>query len=253
MYETTSSQGLLLPTGSNKRFSVNLTTQSELLATMRAVSRHYYGPLGTFAYDAYDHVNRSYYGGDLPVPMIQIGVTGYGACLGNTRTNDNAQPIIRLHPSTIVPATARKNEKIRPSLFGYPRSALGLMFAYEVLLHELVHVAVDYLVGRGRGDSSHNCEGWCSEVNRISPQIGISDATAMLTTVKRIPVEGSFTKTGKPETKTAKVTGGNLNLGTISRWPHAMREDEYYTKEDPPFVLSDSIEEIEHAARCANG
>lgn len=239
-----------------KIFTYNLNVQSELLATMRAVARHYYGALGTFAYDAYEFINNTYYGGDLPVPMIQVGITGYGGCMGLTKPSNDDQPKIKLHPSTISPSASPSVTPTQRSVFGYSQNQLGVVFAYETLLHELVHVAVCYKIGEGKGDSSHNNEGWISEVNRISPLIGLPNVDAQLTKVQRVEVPGELTKTGRPQTKPAKVTKGNVTLDHISRWPHPLRlsgDANYYAKAALPFVPSDPIIDIKRAAARAQG
>lgn len=229
----------------SNKFSYDLTKQADLLLTMRTVAGHYYGALGVFAYDAYEFINQTYYGGDLPVPMIQIGITPWGGCLGVTRSADG-QPRIGLHPSTIAPRSAGKG------LFGYDAGNFGIRFAYDVLLHELVHVAANYLYGVSDGDSSHNNSTWIAEINRLSPLIGLDGVQAEMTKVKRVPAPGE-TKTGKPATKPAKVNAGNTPLDHISRWPHPLflqRDREFYRRERDalPFVPTVSAAAIRQSS-----
>lgn len=207
--------------------------QAELLDNMRQMSRYYYGALGTFFYDAYTFINREYFGGDLPVPLLTVGITSYGACIGWTKANTERHPIIKLHPSTLAPAN--------DGTWGGARH--GLPVAYDVILHELTHVSVEYLVGRGAGDTSHNCDGWISEINRLSPLIGLDGIDAGRTVAQRVPVDGEFTKTGKPLTRVAKVARGNVSQRLLGRWPHDLRGDDYWDL-PMPFDLSDSPEAI---------
>ena len=217
--------------------TVNLNSQAELLATMRAVAKHYYGALGTFAYDCYEWVNREFYGGDLPVPLIIVALTGWGGCVGYTRSADMRQPVIKLHPSTIAPAS-------RNAWGGIPA---GVTYASEVLLHELVHVGVNYTRGWGAGDSSHNNDGWISEINRISPLIGLGQINAGRVVAKRVKEAGE--KRGKVQ----KVPTGDLTQGDLAKWPHCLRSDDYYKTALPLFELRDPIEDIRREAALAQG
>ena len=192
----------MLRTIASNKFSYDLTKQADLLLTVRAVAGHYYGEVGTFVYDAYEFINAQYYGGDLPVPMIQIAITPFGRCLGVTQPRDG-QPKIGLHPSVISPRSPDV------TIFGYSTDGLGIRFAYDVLLHELVHVAANYLYGVTDGDSAHNNSTWVAEINRLSPLIGLEGVQAEMTKVKRVAIPDEVTKKGKPATKPAKVNAGN--------------------------------------------
>ena len=229
----------------SNKFSYDLTKQADLLLTVRAVAEYYYGAVGTFVYDAYEFINARYYGGDLPVPMIQVGITPFGHCLGLTKSRDG-QPKIGLHPSAISPRSTD------PLIFGYSADSLGIRFAYDVLLHELVHVAANYLYGVTDGDSSHNNSTWIAEINRLSPLIGLDGVQAEMTKVKRVSIPGE-TKTGKPATKPAKVNAGNTPLDYISRWPHPLfiqRDPDYYRRQPDslPFAPTVGVSAIHLAA-----
>jgi len=197
---------------------LDFSKQAELLAIMRQVAQHYYGALGTFYYDAFEHVNREHFGGDLPVPLLQVAMTPYGRCLGYTLPREAKQPVIRMHSNLIMR--------------GVPGE---LVAAYEVLLHECCHVAVHYIVGAGKGSTSHTCEGWLELVNRLSPELGLLGVDAQAIKAKR---------DGK---RVYKATTGNMTQSELAGWPHSLRlksNPGYYDKADLPFALTLPIEQV---------
>jgi hypothetical protein len=111
---------------------------------------------------------------------------------------------------------------LHPSIWGgtekedpwsIPPDILGARYALDVLIHECMHVSVNYrLGGPSDGDSSHNNSEWIAEVNRIAPLIGLTDVQAARSVVKR---EGK---------KTRRVCDGNIPLRAASSFPYAVRE-----------------------------
>jgi len=191
--------------------------QGELLAVVRQVAEYYYGALGVFYYDAFEHINRMHFGGDLPVPLLQIAMTPYGKCVGYTLSKSQRQPIVRMHPSLVRKQT------------------VSLVYGYDVLLHECCHVAVDYLIGAGKGDTSHNCEGWIELVNNLSPALGLPDVNAQRTKAVR---------QGK---NVYKATAGNMTQQQLGAWPHSLRierDPDWYQKAELPFVPTVSVAQI---------
>jgi hypothetical protein len=87
--------------------------------------------------------------------------------------------------------------------WGLTEGWAGPTFAFDVLLHESIHVA-QTSIHRGRwskGESSHNCESWIYEANRIAPLIGLNGVRAGRNRPKRVAVPGELTARGKPKTK----------------------------------------------------
>ena len=112
---------------------------------IREVTRAYFGDQATFAYAAFDTINRTLFAGALPLPLVTWEITGYGRCLGLTQSGTRP-PHIVLHPGTLRGAS-------KPDPWKTPPAWLGPLFALDVLLHECLHVAVTYVRG-GRGQAT---------------------------------------------------------------------------------------------------
>ena len=96
-----------------------------------------------------------------------------------------------LHPAVLSPAAEAP--------WSTPAAWMGWRYAYDLLLHECMHVHIDYVLGeRGKGTSSHDCEAWVAEVARLAPLLGLPAFTPGLSRTKRVPVPGETTKTGRP-------------------------------------------------------
>ena len=62
-------------------------------------------------------------------------------------------------------------DELAPSEWkGIPADLLGVAYARDVLLHELVHV--------GTEGAEHNSEDWCWEIVRITPLLGLPKVQA---------------------------------------------------------------------------
>jgi hypothetical protein len=181
---------------------------------LREIAARYNGREGgVWAYDAFDDINAKYFGGELPTPKIQWALTAHGRCLGLTRMDIEA-PIITLHPS-ILGGTEKANPWRRDPAW------LGPAYAFDVLLHEMIHISVNYIVGTGQGTTSHNCEGWIGEVNRIAPLLGLDG------------IEAGKSTTARVDGKVKRITTGNIPFSAVSMFPYELREhlgtaDQYY-------------------------
>jgi hypothetical protein len=201
--------------------------QADLRSACRSVAGHYYGDKGVWAYDCFEALNATFFGGTLPWPCILWGLTAHGGCLGQTCSRNARAPVIVLHPSTL------KGTGRRPP-WGLPRLWLGQAYALDVLLHELMHVSVDYCLGGGSGPTSHNNTAWVAEVNRLAPLLGLHGIEAGMNKVRRVvDPDAALTKTGKPGTRVARGSDGNLPHEVVARFPHAVRmhldtADAYY-------------------------
>lgn len=181
---------------------------STLEAATREVEAHFYGKKAVFARRAFEDINARFFGGRLPWSLILWGLTPHGGCVGYTVANVSKPPIILLHPS-ILGGT----EKANP--WGIPARYLGRCYAYDVLLHECMHVAVSYLLGGGAdGETSHNNPTWVAEVNRIAPLLGFTDVEAAITKPMRI----------KGQAKVRRGTLGNVSLDALSCFPYGLRQ-----------------------------
>ena len=112
----------------------------DLDTATRAVTRAYFGDQATFAYAAFDAINRTLFAGALPLPLVTWELTGYGRCLGYTQSGTRP-PHIVLHPSIL------RGGGSKPDPWKIPPAWLGPLYALDVLLHECIHVAVSYVRG----------------------------------------------------------------------------------------------------------
>ena len=113
----------------------------------RIIAAHYHGKRGTWIYEAFDWVNASLFAGELPYPLIVLGLTAHGGCLGWTASSASKPPTIMLHPSIWGGAEKEDPWGIRPDI-------LGARYALDVLIHESLHISVRYPLQKGRqGDT----------------------------------------------------------------------------------------------------
>jgi hypothetical protein len=187
-------------------------TASDKLRMFRDAADVFWPRYGAWAYDTWARLNAECFGGRLaPIPILW-GLTPHGGTLGYCSVH-----AITLHPSLVNPRTANP---------WYCGSKLGERYAADVLLHEMVHQA-NHQDGGGRGDgsSSHNCEAWVREVNRISPLIGV-DARAQVLRQRR--VDGRVVRSPEP---------GYLTQRQLGSWPHCVRPSGYYAS---PVIACDA-------------
>ena len=187
--------------------------QPEVDAALRLGAEYYHGKKGLWAYDVFDEINAKYFGGLLPTPMIQWALTPHGHCLG--LTHSGGPPLVTLHPSIMNPSGENP--------WGITHSWLGPRYAWDVLIHELIHVSQRYLHDGGTGPTSHNNTVWVGELNRLIPLLGFPDLTAGMSRIVRVPIPGLFTKRGKPKTRPVRQSDGDLPHSVVARFPSALR------------------------------
>jgi hypothetical protein len=226
-----------------------------LSAAYRRVAEYLYRDLGRFAYEAWDHINSTYFGGRLPETFILWDLTNYGHCLGWCRSHDDGPPIIKLHPAVITPAAE--------SPWGIPAEHLGHVFAYDILLHECIHSSVEYLLGGwermpGRKSywTSHNNPLWMTEVNRIAPLLGYHGDEFTMKRSRRIEIAGQKTKSGKAATRTARRQAGHAP--DFERFPHSLPGSEpLYARKLLPFEWQPRVLQLQNTvtveARATEG
>ena len=186
----------------------------------RIVALQIYGRKGVWAYEAFDFINRHYFADRLPPAFIQWSLTPHGRCLGFTGiyTEEGHSPIITLHPALIKPT-----ESLNP--WGYDRAWLGPSLAFDVLLHECMHVHIECNLGGQKGRSSHDCKRWVRQVNRIAPPLGFDDVRAGGTRCVRVPdPRGERTPRGKLPTRVVRKSMGNIPMHVVATFPHSLRE-----------------------------
>ncbi len=212
-------------------------TPAAIDAACRLLSRAADHKYGIWAYQAFDFINATVFDGELPTPFILWTVTEWGGCLGNTQPSTPA--IIRMHPGLLGGQKFQPGERPETKkVWNIPWRFLGLTQAFDLLLHECIHVSVEHRLGGAKGPTSHNNPQWIGEVNRIAPLIGI-DITAAESKPMRVPIEGQFTKTGKPATRVKRGTTGTVPFDTVARFPYGVRIHlgltTWYTDKHLPF------------------
>jgi hypothetical protein len=195
--------------------------QDKFRAACRVVGEGCYGARGRWAYDAFEFINGHYFGGRLPYPLLVWALTAHGKCLGFTAgcPHVGRAPVIVLHPSLLG-----GTEKADP--WGIDPDWLGAAFALDVLLHELMHVNVNYHLGGSTGPTSHNCPEWVAEVNRLAPLLGFRGVRAAMSKTVRVadpclPVGPR----GKPGTRVVRRSEGNVGFGAVCSFPHGLRAE----------------------------
>jgi len=220
--------------------SLAVTDTSGLEAATKLVAATYYRRPGEFAYQAWEFVNATYFGAELPWPLITWGLTAHGGCLGYTASaaDRSRPPRIQLHPS-LLGGTEKENP------WGISPGMLGAAFAFDTIVHEAIHVSVDYRLGGATGESSHNCAEWIAEVNRLAPLLGLVLFQAGSNRVRRVAVpDAPLTKRGKVQTKPVRQSDATLNgrpagFDLVARFPRAVRltlgQRDYYRRNALPF------------------
>jgi len=189
--------------------TIGNATGAELRLATKLIAGAYQSRHGQFAYEAFEYINSTYFADTLPWPLVVWACTPYGKCVGLTDSG-SPLPLVLLHS--------------RAEMLASPP------YAFDVLVHECIHVAVHYLHGGGTGETSHNCPEWRSEVDRLAPLLGFPTFRAGANKVKRVPIgDGSLTKTGKPATTTARVSEATFDgqpvpyAATVAGFPDGLR------------------------------
>lgn len=199
------------------------------LDTLRDAARLIYPGVGGQLYDWWETINEAHFGRQMTPPGIQFGLTPHGKNYGAWRGYEHT---ITLHRSLLDPSGDAWD-------IGH---LLGNRFAWDVLLHEMMHQYISTVRGiSGRearrnspqggneadGGSPHNCPSWVAEINRLSAELGLN-CTAHV--VKQRRVNG--------DVKWAPPEGFDMTIGDLSTWPHSVRPQEYYADDpNPAFEL----------------
>lgn len=148
-----------------------------------------WGEAGAWLAETWLELNDQCFAGGLPYAGLVWGWVPDRAGMAHTNQRTGR---VTLHPALLYPP--------RPRMFGLPSTLLGVAYARDVLLHELVHVATR---------AEHNTTRWCREVSRISPLVGLPAMTAA-------PQRG---RTSAP---------GTLLASQVATWPYTLRTVEHY-------------------------
>jgi len=212
----------------NTEFTSKTTALDEIDMAARIVAHAYFGPKGDWSYESFEYLNRELWQCALPQPLILWVMTAHGRCLGLTAHREE-RPVVTLHPTLLGARCALQTGRKNSDPWQIPNDLLGPAYAWDVLLHELIHVAVENVLGgRGDGTSSHDCDAWVSEVNRIAPLIGLEGVRAERSKVVR---------QGK---KSVRINEGNVPFAAVATFPHSvrmMRGQQDHYRQPPPVRL----------------
>ncbi len=183
------------------------------------VAEQCHGAKGTWAYEAFEYINKSFFSERLPWPHIMWGLTAHGGCLAWSCTDlaKSRPPIVMLHPALLG-----GGESDNP--WGIPRAILGPSYVFDVLLHECIHIHVEYNLGGQDGATSHNCKRWVRQVNRLAPLLGFENIRAGGAKTTRIP-DPTLPRTvrGKMRTRVVRATTGNIPFSAVAHFPSSIR------------------------------
>lgn len=179
----------------------------------RAALENLWRHAGTWAADTWTRLNTDHFDGQLRYHGIVWGLTPHGGRFGHTSNTGR----ITLHPALLSPKSADPWD-LKELTGGI--EVLGAAHAADVLLHEMVHVAL-FAAGveqHGEGQSHHNTTQWCEAIMRITPQLGLP--LILAAPVKPRRVNGKVVR---------EPLDGHLPRAVIARWPHTVRPAGYYT------------------------
>ena len=189
-----------------------MATSTEMRGAVRLIAQTYYGDDGLWLCHAFDAINRKLFGGTLPQPLITIEMTRWSCGLGWCWLTEERPPHIVIHPTLF--GIGESNS--RPP-WGLSPQWMGRRLAFDVLLHECVHLSVRYRLGGYDGPSSHNNEKWIAEVNRLCPLIGMQGVDAGRQVAKRVSIKS------KKSTVVKKVDEGNVPFHAAAWFPYGIR------------------------------
>jgi hypothetical protein len=214
---------MLLRTGRNS--APQETPPMDMRSMTLAVAEHYHDARGLLGYAMFEAVQAHLFANELPWPLVVWGLTPHGGCLAYTHSPIVCPPTITLHPSLLG-----GTEKDNP--WGRPPEWLGVLFALDSMIHECMHVAVNYARGPWQGgESSHNNPLWIAEVNRLAPLLGFHDVVAAMSKPTRI---GSKI--------VRRSEGSTIPFDAVSKFSRSLRilqdtADAYYQARVLPFPV----------------
>jgi len=181
---------------------------------LRQLCAEYHGVKGDFAYAAYSWLNETVFDGRIPTTLIQWALTPYGGCIGLTSAHVERPPVVTLHPAIWQPHGHGKGwSQCIPA---------GPRYTLDVVLHELIHVEVSYLMGGHGGKSSHDCVEWCESIMRAASRL-------KGTILELPPFKAAPTMRVRENGKQCRRTpAGCISMKDCSMWPHSLRMPPYY-------------------------
>jgi hypothetical protein len=209
----------------SRGYEVNMSFLIERYKELKAAGETFFGKFGTWSYETWLELNKTFFDETLKPGPIVWGLTAYGHYLGSYSLG--GRNTITLHTSLISPSTSAP----------WKISYLGKRFASDVLLHEMMHQHLYQKKPNGYADETdHNNEAWCSEVNRIGELLGLDMPKAKVVKQKR--VKGKVVWYVEP---------GCMSRKDCASFPHPQRPRGYYEKHIPISTLAKvAIIEDEH-------
>lgn len=162
-------------------------------------------------------------------------MTAHGACIAwaSTARDKSRPPIITLHPSLL-------EGKERPDPWCISPDWLGPSLVFDALIHECIHIHVEYNLGGHQGPTSHNDKRWLRQVNRIAPLLGFHGIRMGLSKTMRVPdPDAPRTLRGKMATRVIRGCTGTVPFTVGAGFPGSLRRylgqaDTYYREQQLP-------------------
>lgn len=202
------------------------------------VAKECYGRKGVWAHEIFDFINASYFGGRLPHAHIIWELTPYGGChaWACCSHEKRRQPVVTLHPALL--------ESSAPDgPWGISRRWLGPALIFDTLLHECIHIHIETRLGGQDGPTSHNCDRWVRQINRLAPILGFEGVEFGRSKVVRVPIQGApLTLRRKRPTRVVRTCTGNVPFAVGAGFPMSLRRYQgiaaryYSTNSLPPGV-----------------
>lgn len=151
---------------------------------LKQVATEFYGELGAWAYERFEHHRTAYFSNTLEPPMIRFELIPHGVAIGLCGTSPTGKSIITLAPYLLSDTYHVEDTKLDDVAIG------RVNLVDDILLHEMMHQSVSDTcrkLGQPHPKESHNNEHWFAECNRIAPLLGFTDYKAGPYKTRRIP------------------------------------------------------------------
>lgn len=170
-----------------------------------------------FFYDLFDELNRQFFSGGLPTPLILTEITPYGMCTGDTATGGQLLiPHIRIHPALCD----RNGQAIATSKDTKWNEWLYPHVIHTTMLHEMIHVAQNLPTLRdGVGETSHNASNWVQEANRMSEAWDLPRCNRRWIVTRN---GSKIVRLPDPDEPTADTLLEGLTMKAVSTWPRGV-------------------------------
>ena len=180
----------------------------EMFAELRNAGTKLFGAVGTWVFDEWKALNRTYFSGKNQSGPIIWGSSLKDESLGFYAAKEN---LIYLHKNLRRPVYPSNDLK-------WGIDHLNKKLTSDVLLHEMIHQTI-HQTGGWEGEDSHNNHRFVQEVNRIAKLLGL-DVKARVISQK---------KSREKVTRLSQLR--NLTLKELYHFPYFSRPSTYYYRQ----------------------